>query len=356
MWSTSFLVLALTLSTALAGVDAHGLQNLRDPDSEVRRRALTALARDPQFHDPSVIPYLIETLVRDKDFTLQEKAAVLLAEHPGPGAALGLVRVLETRETSAGHTAAALGLSRVQKPFVIEPLLTALQAKAERTRKFALEGLAPFLATDPRIPAAFLTVATSDDDLLNNQFAARALIKAGDPAHRSLLVASLRDSKNLGRAPIALELGKAQVALAIPYLTQLLRAPQKELQLAGMKALMSFSTPTVRATVREFFATPGIDPVARDYAVEYLALAGDAKSLELFRALLADPSERSTIKRFAILGLRASVESADLHTLVQLLSAEDKFLRQEALKSLKTMLVDRPEYAGLLDVLLNYKI
>lgn len=350
------LLFLLGLSSAHAGVSPELLKRLRDPDNNLRRDALTRISRDPGSIDPAVIPFLVETLVRDKDFTLQEKAALMLAEHPAPGAVLGLLRVLESPETYAGHSAAALGLSRVKKALVIEPLLKALGAKSERTRKFALEGLAPFIQTDARISQAFLDVATGDEDLLNNQLAARALVQTQNSTTVAELVASLRDPKNRGAAPIATELGKAQVRLAVPALVHLLRSPQKELQLAGMKSLMNFSSEKIRTEVRAYLATSGIDPVARDYAIEYLALAGDVKAHETFRELLRDPSERSTIKRFAIMGLRSSQEGEDLHALSNLLSDEDRFQRQEALKSLKAMLAERAEFPGLLDVLLNYKI
>lgn len=350
------LLMLVGLVSAHAGVSPELLERLRDPDNTLRREALTRISRDPAFGDPAVIPFLLETLVRDKDFTLQEKAAIMLAEHPAPGALLGLVRVLESPETHAGHTAAVLGLSRVKKSMVIEPLLKALRARSERTRKFALEGLAPFIDEDARIAVAFRDIATGDEDLLNNQLAARALIGAQNPSLVAELVASLRDPKNLGIAPIATELGRAQVRLALPALLRLLRSPLKELQLAGMKSLMNFSSEKIRAEVRAYLATPGIDPVARDYAIEYLALAGDVKAHDTFRGLLRGESERSTLKRFAIMGLRSSSESEDLRALSALLSDEDKFLRQEALKSLKVMLDAQPAYTGVMDVLLNYKI
>lgn len=350
------LFIFLSLTSAHAGVSVELLKQLRDPDNTLRREALNRISRDPGFTDPAVIPFLVETLVRDKDFTLQEKAALMLAEHPGPGAAMSLVRVLESPETHAGHSAATLGLSRLKKAMVIEPLLKALRAKSERTRKFALEGLAPFIDEDARIAVAFRDIATGDEDLLNNQLAARALIGSQNPSSVAELVSSLRDPKNLGIAPIATELGRAQVRLALPALLRLLRSPLKELQLAGMKSLMNFSSEKIRAEVRAYLSTPGIDPVGRDYAIEYLALAGDVKAHETFRELLRDSSERTTLKRFAIMGLRSSTEGHDLHALTNLLSDEDKFLRQEALKSLKVMLGEQPAYTGLMDVLLNYKI
>lgn len=142
-------------STALGALERLGALDvdtltsaLADPDSGVRRRAVTIAASRPGDTPPSILP-----LVDDPDPVVAETAAWATGERhpPEPGAADALSRLATTHEEHLVREAAVAAVGALGDPVGLPAVLAALDERATIRRR-AVVALAAF--DGPEVEAA----------------------------------------------------------------------------------------------------------------------------------------------------------------------------------------------------------
>jgi HEAT repeat protein len=316
--------------------------DLQSRDNEVKRAALKELDKKEYINNNQIIEPLLQVILRDEDFILQDKAATILIQHKSSTAVNGLINILETPAASNGHASAALGLSRAKDARSTKPLLAAINHRSERVRKFAVDGLTESVKNDPIIAEALYERAKKDDDFIVRMYAARAIAQNGNEKMIDRMISTLDDPKALGRGEIAEALGNAKKSAAIPALLELMKSKDKDLQKNAVKGLTNFEDERLVQPMLDLVGKPDADMIARDNSIRHLAQMGDVRANSLFLEILENTKDRETLKQYAIEGLGKTGGVEALHSLIGALGSENKYTRREALKSIQLILAKNP--------------
>lgn len=318
------------------------MTDLQSQNTDVKRAALKELDNKQYFSNNEVVEPLLQLILRDQDFILRDKAANILIQHKSPTAVNGLVNILQTPAAGNGHDSAAYGLSRSKSPKAVEPLLSAINHRSDRVRKYAVDGLTDSVKKDQRIADAIFNRATNDDDFIVRSYAARAVAQNGNNEMIDRMIATLSDSKVIGRGEIAEALGNAEKTAAIPALIELMKSNNTDLQKNAVKGLINFKDERVIQPMLDLVRKPKADMIAREYSIRHLADLGDVRANSLFLEIVTNAKERETVKQYAIEGLGKTGGIEALHPLIGFLGSENKYTRRDALKSIQLILAKNP--------------
>lgn len=336
------LLFILAMPASFAADMKQLLIDLQSKSTDVKRAALKELDNKQYFSNNEVIEPLLQLILRDQDFILQDKAANILIQHKSPTAVNGLVNILQTPDARNGHDSAAYGLSRSKSPKAIEPLLASINHRSDRVRKYAVDGLTDSVKKDQRIADAIFKRATADDDFIVRSYAARAVAQNGNNQMIEKMIATLSDAKVVGRGEIAEALGNANKAAAIPALIELMKSSNTDLQKNAVKGLTNFKDERLVQPMLDLARKPKADMIAREYSIRHLSEMGDARANSLFMDIVTNPKERETVKQYAIEGLGKTGGIEALHPLIGFLGSENKYTRRDALKSIQLILAKNP--------------
>jgi HEAT repeat protein len=316
--------------------------DLQSKNTDVKRAALKELDKKEYQNNNEIIEPLLQLILRDQDFILQDKAANILIQHKSPTAVNGLVNILQTPAAGNGHDSAAYGLSRSKNPRAVEPLLAAINHRSDRVRKYAVDGLTDSVKKDQRIADAIFKRATGDDDFIVRSYAARAVAQNGNNQMIDRMIATLSDPKVIGRGEIAEALGNAEKTAAIPALIELMKSNNTDLQKNAVKGLINFKDERLVQPMLDLVRKPKADMIAREYSIRHLADMGDVRANSLFLEIVTNAKERETVKQYAIEGLGKTGGIEALHPLIGFLGSENKYTRRDALKSIQLILAKNP--------------
>jgi HEAT repeat protein len=316
--------------------------DLQSKNTDVKRAALKELDKNEYQNNNEIIEPLLQLILRDQDFILQDKAANILIQHKSPTAVNGLVNILQTPAAGNGHDSAAYGLSRSKNPRAVEPLLAAINHRSDRVRKYAVDGLTDSVKKDQRIADAIFKRATGDDDFIVRSYAARAVAQNGNNQMIDRMIATLSDPKVIGRGEIAEALGNAEKTAAIPALIELMKSNNTDLQKNAVKGLINFKDERLVQPMLDLVRKPKADMIAREYSIRHLADMGDVRANSLFLEIVTNAKERETVKQYAIEGLGKTGGIEALHPLIGFLGSENKYTRRDALKSIQLILAKNP--------------
>jgi len=233
-------VLAMALANDPRGTQAL-LAQLADPDPNVRNGAMTTLA---ELRDRNAVAPLVETLLKEKDWTSRAAAARALGYFTDPQAVDTLLTARKDPDRNV-RIAAAEGLGRTNDPRALASLLNALNLVNERD--VALLGLAQ--STNPQAVAKLLSYAKGKDSTLR-QIALQGLGNSGSPDAVSALIAALKDPQEryFGlqkiaplRTDAATALGKLNDSRAVPALLAALTDPHSDVVASAAAALTALT-------------------------------------------------------------------------------------------------------------------
>jgi HEAT repeat protein/Mg-chelatase subunit ChlD len=195
-------------------VDKH-IQNLKDPNPEVRHAAADALK---ELKDARAVEPLIWAL-KDEDKWVRVKAAEALGLINDSSAVDPLIKALED-EDQLVRSSAIRALGQIQDPRAVDPLIHALKDEKSVVRGSAAYDLGYFKeprAIDP------LILALKDNDAHVRKGAACSLRNIGDTRAVDPLTQALEDNDAGVRAEAAYALGELNDSRAVDPLIQALK-------------------------------------------------------------------------------------------------------------------------------------
>ena len=345
---------AWTAGGALAGLDRERATLAASLDE---MRAGEGGAADTVRRDPRVTDGLVGALA-DPDAQVRRAAVDALAGQQDRRAVSALIGVL--RDPDAEVRASAVhALGRLGDRAAVEPLVARLRDDNAEVRAAAADALGEM--EDARA-AGGLGAALSDESEEVRQNAASALSRMKDPAAVPALTAALADRSPEVRQTAAHALGELDQRSAVPALARLVRDPSAEVRKSAVGALAEIGDPSsadeiaaaladpeaeVRATAAWALAEIGVEtappallemaarernPQVRAKALWALGEIGDRRALAVARASARDPNAEVVKSALWVLSQLEDRESVDLY--LELLRHPDAEVRSAAAEAL----------------------
>ena len=253
---------------------------LRDPDADVRRHALAALARV----DRAVPLDVLATAASDEDANVRAQALMLLGRRRDPEALPALTAAMKDPSEDVRRAAMqALGALRLRE--AIPTLTGALDDESEDVRESAMFALAQLRATEA-LPAIVRALEDASPDV--REQAAFAVGQFRDPSTVPALMKALKDDNAGVREKVAFALSQIRDRASVPALIGALRDEKGDVREQAAFALGQLGD---RAAVEPLIAAL-TDPVpdVRERAAFALGRLGDPRALEPLTAALKDES------------------------------------------------------------------
>ncbi|MBD1925394.1 HEAT repeat domain-containing protein [Trichocoleus sp. FACHB-90] len=289
---------------------------LKDPDSEVRCRAVIALKK---IASKKTVPRLLE-LLKDPKSKVRSEAAQALGEIAPEEVSRRLIQQLENPNGSLSEIAITIeALGWIREETAIKNLFKLLEEPDLGIRGRVLDALGR-IGSDKAIPKLLQQLKDPNDFVRRK--AAEAIGQIGSEMAVPGLLQQLKDPNSIVRGQIAEALGKIGSEMAVPELLH---------QLEDSDSYVRWKAGTALAQIKSKLAVPGLlgylehpEPDVRGRAAMALGeIDREGTSSELHQLLLEDPD--SEVRRMASVALdEADIEAIEskIHVLLQQLKLQ----------------------------------
>jgi len=309
-------------------------KQLEDRHKMIRQAALNALSR----MEGKINIQLLCRLLQDPELEVQSKAVDVIVKHRHPDTIKHLVGVLKDESEYARRSAVEVlnelgdansikdlldalkdedwwvrsragdALAKIGGPKVLDAVLELVKDEDEEIRRAAVEILN---STKDDRAVSHLVQATKDQDWWVRERAADALAQIGNkkalPALKQMLAGDPRS------IPAAIRgLTKLGDHKLIPDLAELLKRPEKEIQMETIKALSTLADESRADTVRKFLAEAGR---TGDETINKAAASALHNLDNRFSATAI--AAREDAEKFAEPAKTLLMDSADIHEVMQ---------------------------------------